>query len=72
MKKGILSVSISSVLYYLNIRQKRWALLISLMLFFSSLLDVFGLASIIPIIKIASKPEIVTTNKYLSVVYSGL
>lgn len=72
MKKGILSVSIGSVLYYLNIRQKRWALLISLMLLFSSLLDVFGLASIIPIIKIASKPEIVTTNKYLSVVYSGL
>jgi ABC-type multidrug transport system fused ATPase/permease subunit len=33
---------------------------------------VFGLASIIPIIKIASEPEVVMSNKYLNFVYSGL
>ncbi|HKJ33353.1 MAG TPA: hypothetical protein VKA34_16070, partial [Balneolales bacterium] len=72
MKKSIIGKSIESVFYYLSSKQKRKAFLLSLLLLFSSLMDVFGLASIIPVIKIASEPKIVHTNKYLSFVYTKI
>lgn len=73
MKKSLLFNSFGSMLYYLDNKQKRYAVLMLFLILVSSILDIFGLASIIPVILSASQPGFVEKNKYLHemFVYGG-
>lgn len=42
---------------------------IAVLILFSSILDVIGLASVLPLVKAGTSPEVIHTNKYLSWVY---
>jgi len=68
-KGGVISRSIESIRYYLTRSQKvkvSWMFLLSLM---SSVLDVAGLASLIPVMLVAAEPGGVLKNKYFSYIY---
>jgi len=70
MNKGILVQAISSIAYYLTEKEKWKTIGIFFLLLFSSILDVFGLASLIPIIMAASSPEKISNDKYLGYIYN--
>ena len=46
--------------------------MIALLIFLSAVLDVFGLASVLPLVKMATEPQVIHTNKYFSIVYDNL
>jgi ABC-type multidrug transport system fused ATPase/permease subunit len=64
MNQGIVWRSLDSIRYYLSPQDKRKAIVMLMWLILSSVLDVFGLASLVPIIMAASKPGSILTNKY--------
>jgi ABC-type multidrug transport system fused ATPase/permease subunit len=69
MKKGIIGAAIDTTRYYLS-RQEKWrAINMFILLILASLLDVFGLASIVPIVMAASRPGSVLENKYSAAIY---
>ncbi|HMY63749.1 MAG TPA: ABC transporter ATP-binding protein [Bacteroidia bacterium] len=57
---------------HLSPLQKRRIKWIAFLIFLSAILDVFGLASVLPLVKMATEPEIIHTNTYLSTAYSYL
>ncbi|KAA5548330.1 ABC transporter ATP-binding protein [Adhaeribacter rhizoryzae] len=69
MSKGIVQKALESISYYLTVEEKRYAIFLFVLLIFSSILDVFGLASLVPLIMAASTPELITKNRYLAPVY---
>ncbi|WP_026462948.1 ABC transporter ATP-binding protein [Adhaeribacter aquaticus] len=66
MNTGILVESLKSISFYLNSAQKKEGILMFFLLLISSLLDVFGLASLIPVIMAASEPGYVFRNEILN------
>ncbi|WP_210466238.1 ABC transporter ATP-binding protein [Rufibacter roseolus] len=72
MKSSLVFEVLSSFTSYLNKREKRYAVLMFVLLLVSSVLDVFGLASLVPVIMAASKPDMILSNKYLKFVYQSL
>lgn len=70
MKNNILFDAVSSASSYLNRKQKKKMGLFAVALLGTSLLDVIGLATIVPVIQIATKPEIIETNYYISTIYN--
>jgi ABC-type multidrug transport system fused ATPase/permease subunit len=69
LKGGVISRSIESIRYYLTPSQKvkaAWMFLLSLV---SSVLDVAGLASLIPVMLVAAEPGGVLRNKYFAYVF---
>jgi ABC-type multidrug transport system fused ATPase/permease subunit len=64
MNQGIVGEAVRNVLFYLSSSDKRKAVWMFLLLIFSSVLDVFGLASLVPVIMAASRPGSVFQNKY--------
>ena len=69
---GVFFKSLNSVRFYLNYKEKRYAVILFLLLLVSSVLDVFGLASLVPVIMVASNPGSVYKNKYLLTAYQFL
>ena len=56
MNRSVLWTSLESIRFYLSPRDKWTAIMMLIWLIVSSVLDVFGLASLVPIIMAASKP----------------
>lgn len=69
MKKGLLYNTFQSVLYYLDGHEKRYSVWMIFLLLVSSILEIFGLASIIPLVLSASQPGFIEGNKYLQKLY---
>jgi len=57
---------------HLSSSQKKKLKWIALLIFLSAVLDVFGLASVLPLVKMATEPQVIHTNKYFSIVYDNL
>ncbi|UYZ61363.1 ABC transporter ATP-binding protein [Hymenobacter weizhouensis] len=70
MKQGVVGESLASVYYYLTPGDKRQFILMLVLLLISSLLEVFGLASLVPIIMAASRPGTINQNKYTAWIYN--
>ncbi len=62
--------SIKSIGVYLNQKDRKRSLIVLAATMIGSLLDVFGLASILPLIKIISEPKIIESNYYIHTVYT--
>ncbi len=71
-KQGVVREALANVIHYLSPREKREAVGMFLLLILGSLLDVFGLASLVPIIMAASRPGSVMQNKYSFWLYQAL
>ncbi|WP_181304263.1 ABC transporter ATP-binding protein [Rufibacter sp. XAAS-G3-1] len=71
MNKGIVVQALDSIAYYLNSKERWKAIYIFILLLFSSVLDVFGLAALIPIIMAASTPGGGRDDKYLGIIYEA-
>ncbi|TGD82990.1 ABC transporter ATP-binding protein [Hymenobacter wooponensis] len=72
MSQGIISESVRNFLFYLSSVQKRKAAWMFLLLILSSVIDVFGLASLVPIIIAASRPGSIFRNSITNWVYHAL
>ncbi|WP_426490581.1 ABC transporter ATP-binding protein [Hymenobacter sp. 102] len=70
--QGIVGPALKSALYYLTLAEKRKAVGMFALLVLSSLLDVFGLATLVPVIMAASRPGSVFQNKYSLWLYQTL
>ncbi|MBS1764865.1 MAG: ABC transporter ATP-binding protein [Bacteroidetes bacterium] len=57
---------------HLSSLQKKKLKWLALLIFISAVLDVFGLASVLPLVKMATEPEIIHSNKYFSSIYDYL
>ncbi|MDO7884399.1 ABC transporter ATP-binding protein [Hymenobacter cheonanensis] len=72
MSKGIVWRSLDSIRYYLSPQDKRKSIAMLFWLILVSVLDVFGLASLVPIIMAASRPGSILKNKYTHWLYEML
>ena len=64
-RSSAVSKAIKSLKENLTASQKRKMAGMSVLIFLSALCDVFGLASILPLVKLASNPMSLHKNKYL-------
>lgn len=62
--------SIKSVRKHTNGAQKRKIGALSILVFFSAVMDVVGLAAVLPLIQAGTDTKMIHTNKYLSAVYN--
>ena len=58
------------LLFLLSSKEKKKAVLLLTMIFIMALLDMIGVASILPFIALLSNPEIIQTNLFLNKVYN--
>lgn len=70
--KDALGMTVKSLRMHLDGTQRRKMLLLMGLIFLSALMDVFGLASILPLVKLATEPEVIHSNEYLNAIYTGL
>ena len=64
-------LKIKKLLYLLSSYERRRAMLLLTMILFMALLDMLGVASIMPFIAVLTNPEIVETNEILNTVYKA-
>jgi ABC-type multidrug transport system fused ATPase/permease subunit len=64
--------AIQSIKEHLSASHKKKLVGLSALIFISALLDVFGLASILPVISAATKPELIHSSKVLQPIFEGL
>ena len=64
-------LKIKKLLYLLTSYERRRAMLLLTMILFMALLDMLGVASIMPFIAVLTNPEIVETNEILNTVYKA-
>ncbi len=62
--------SLKAIGTYLSRKDKKRFALVLVATMIGALLDVFGLASILPLVKIVASPEVVQTNYYVHAVYT--
>ena len=60
---------LKKLLYLLTNHERKSAILLLVMILFMALLDMIGVASIMPFIAVMTKPELVETNIILSTMY---
>ena len=60
---------LKKLLYLLTNHERKRAILLLVMILFMALLDMIGVASIMPFIAVMTKPELVETNIILSTMY---
>jgi ABC-type multidrug transport system fused ATPase/permease subunit len=72
MKKGIIGYSLASIIYYLDPAEKRKSVVMFLLLLFTSVLDVVGLASLVPVMMVAAEPGGVQKSKLFAPVFHAL
>jgi len=68
-RSNALSKAINSLKVHLTSSQKKKMIGLSILIFISAVLDVFGLASILPLVKLATEPSLILKNKILSSIY---
>ncbi|HQV00749.1 MAG TPA: ABC transporter ATP-binding protein, partial [Bacteroidia bacterium] len=61
---SIFKQTIQSMRMHLSAKQKKEMVWLAVLIFIQGVLDVFGLGLIIPVINIASSPEVITQNKF--------
>lgn len=61
---SIFKQTFQSMRMHLSAKQKKEMVWLAILIFIQGVLDVFGLGLIIPIINIASSPEVITQNKF--------
>lgn len=61
--------SIRSIRKFLNRQHKKHLAVLSVLIFFSAIFDVFGLASILPVISAAANPSLIHSNSILNFIY---
>jgi ABC-type multidrug transport system fused ATPase/permease subunit len=71
-QKNIVAEAINSLLFYLSGTEKRRALVVFLLQILTSFLDVFGLASLVPVVMLASEPGSVQKTRWSAWIYNGL
>jgi ABC-type multidrug transport system fused ATPase/permease subunit len=69
---GTIRDAFNSLFKHLTAKQKSKMGLLMLLIFISAVFDVFGLASILPLVKFASAPSALHTNHYLDSLYHYL
>ena len=62
--------TLSKLLFILTPRERKLAFLLLGMILVMAILDMLGVASILPFISVLANPEIVETNYYLNKVYT--
>lgn len=72
MVQGITTYALRSVSYYLSPQQRRQAMVQFSLLLISSVLDVFGLASLVPVLLIAADPGGVQHSRFFYLIYQSL
>ena len=72
LQNNLISKSVTGVFRLLTPKQRKKSVLLVGLIFTIGLLDVFGLASILPIIFLTTKPALILTNKYLHYIYTSL
>jgi ABC-type multidrug transport system fused ATPase/permease subunit len=70
--KDAVGLAIKSLRMHLDETQKRKMVLLIILIFLSAMMDVFGLASILPLVKLATEPEVIHSNEYLNAIYTGM
>jgi len=53
-------------------KERRYGIILLIVIFFMSILEVLGVASVMPFMAVVANPNIIDTNKYLSAVFLGL
>ncbi len=61
---------IKKLSYLLSLQDKKFLLILFLMSIFLSLVETVGIAAIMPFISIASNPELIHSNDYLTMLYA--
>lgn len=72
MMQGVITDSLRSALYYLSPKQRRQAVVQFILLLISSVLDVFGLASLVPVLLVAAEPGGVQRSRFFFPIYQSL
>ena len=72
MNNSIIWRSLDSIRFYLSARDKRTAIMMLVWLIVSSVMDIFGLASLVPIIMSASQPGSILKHKAARWLYDTL
>lgn len=62
---------VSKILDLLTLSEKKDLLILLILIFFMALIDMLGVASILPFIGILSNPEIITNNSFLNYFYTS-
>src|SRR4030095_1993686 len=70
-RNGFLN-ALRSILKHTNPSQKRNIAGFSVLVFISAVLDVVGLAAVLPLIKAGTDPKVIHSNKYLNELYNSL
>ncbi len=70
--KDALKFAFESMKIHLDASQHKKTLLLVVLTFISAILDVFGLAAILPLIKLATTPSAIHSNPYMSYLYENL
>lgn len=68
-RSSALSKALNSLKVHLSTTQKKQMAGLSLLIFISALFDVFGLASILPLVKIATEPTLIFKTEVLNYLY---
>ncbi len=68
----IIKIALRSVNFYLSAIQRRQAFVQFVLLLVSSVLDVFGLAALVPVLLVASEPGGVQRSRFFSLIYQAL
>ena len=72
MKKGIIRYSLASIVYYLDAAEKRKSIVMFMLLLFTSVLDVVGLASLVPVMMVAAEPGGVQKSRLFAPIFRAL
>ncbi|TGE07948.1 ABC transporter ATP-binding protein [Hymenobacter fodinae] len=72
LKGNILIEATNSIIRYLSPAEKKQAFVVFLLQIFASFLDVFGLASLIPVVTLASKPGSFKEHQWSSILYNAI
>ena len=72
MKKGIIRYSLASIVYYLDAAEKRKSIVMFILLLFTSVLDVVGLASLVPVMMVAAEPGGVQKSRLFAPIFRAL
>jgi ABC-type multidrug transport system fused ATPase/permease subunit len=70
-RSNALSKAIGSLKVHLTSSQKKKMIGLSFLIFISAVFDVFGLASILPLVKLAAEPSIIFKNNILTAIYTA-
>lgn len=68
-RSNALSKAIKSLKVHLTSSQKKKMFGLSFLIFISAVFDVFGLASILPLVKLATEPSLIFKNAFLNQIY---